>query len=341
MATMQAARVHGPGDVRLDTVPVPTIGDDDVLVRVAACGICGTDLSYIAMGSLDGVHPFAQPTPIGHEFAGTVVAVGAQVTGVAPGQRVAVNPDRGVIGSGGPGGAMAPYIRIAPATVGDTLFPLPDHVDFAEAALAEPLSVALHGLGLARITPADRVAVIGAGPIGLCAVAALRRMGVTEVAVFDRVPARLDRARALGADHAIDVTRENMADALARVHGTSLRHGVPVVDTTVFVDAAGSAAALAEAIAHAPKGARIAVIALHKAPVSIDLFRLMAHEITLVGSVADDRPAEFGQALAMIADDPAAFAPMISHRYAFDRLFDALAMAADGARAAKVMLAFA
>lgn len=116
---------------------------------------------------------------------------------------------------------------------------------------------------------------------------------------------------------------------------------MPVVGTNVFVDAAGSPAALAEAINCAPKAARIAVIAIHKGAVPIDLFRVMAHELTLVGSVADDRPAEFGQALAMIGQDPAAFAPMISHRFDFGDLFDALAMAADGAKAGKVMLEFA
>lgn len=177
MTQMQAARVHGPGDVRLDWIEVPEAGPGEVIVKVAACGICGSDLSYIAAGGLDGVNRFAQPTPIGHEFAGTVVAVGTGVRDVAPGQRVAVNPDRGVIGSGGPAGAMAPYIRVTQAVVGDTLFPLPDHVGLAEAALAEPLSVALHGLRMANVTDQDRVAVIGAGPIGLCTVAALKRLG--------------------------------------------------------------------------------------------------------------------------------------------------------------------
>ena len=341
MAQMQAARVHGPGDVRLDWLPVPMAGPGEVIVKVGACGICGSDLSYIATGSLDGVHRFAEPTPIGHEFAGTVVAVGSGVHDVAPGQRVAVNPDRGVIGSGGPAGAMAPYIRVAPADIGDTLFVLPDHVGLAEAALAEPLSVALHGLRMAQVTARDRVAVIGAGPIGLCTVAALKRLGLRDIVVFDRIASRLDRARALGADHAIDVGAEPLAAALARIHGSADRYGVPVVGTTVFVDAAGSAAALSEAIDCAPKAARIAVIAIYKHAAPIDLFRVMAHELTLVGSVADDRPAEFAQALAMIAEDPAAFTPMISHRFDFARLFDALAMAADGARAGKVMLDFA
>ncbi|WP_420382155.1 zinc-dependent alcohol dehydrogenase [Novosphingobium sp.] len=340
-ATMLAAHVHGPGDVRLDPIAIPTPGPGEVVVRVAACGICGSDLGYIAKGSLDGVHPLATPLPIGHEFAGTVVAIGAGVETIAVGSRVAVNPDRGYIGCGGNEGAMASHIRVGPAKLNDTLFLLPDHVSFAHAALAEPLSVALHGLRMARVNSADQVAILGAGPIGLCAVAMLRHMGAQNIAIFDRVDSRLERARALGAHLAVNVTSETLPVALARFHGSGDRFGSPYVGTDVFVDAAGSGAALTEVFTHAKKGARIAVIALHKAPVPFDLFRMMANEITLVGAIADDRPEEFGEALAMIAADAAALAPLISHSYPFDRFAEALTVAADADKAAKVMLTFA
>lgn len=339
-ATMMAAHVHGPGDVRLDPIAVPMPGPGEVLVRVAACGICGSDLGYIAKGSLDGVRPLLHPLPIGHEFAGTVVAVGSGVDGVATGSRVAVNPDWGYIGGGGPDGAMAPYIRVGAAKMGDTLFPLPDHVSFAEAALAEPLSVALHGLRMVRATEADSVAILGAGPIGLCAVALLHHMGARQIAIVDRVDSRLERARALGASLAVNVMVEQIPAALGRCHGAGDRFGAPFVGTDVFVDAAGSGAMLAEAIGHAKKGARLAVIALHKAPLPIDLFRLMANEITLAGAIADDRPREFAEALAIIAENGAALAPLISHSYPFDCFAEALAMAADADKAAKVMLTF-
>ena len=352
--TMPAARVHGPGDVRRDRVPVPVAGPGEVVVRIGACGICGSDLGYIAKGSLDGVHPLAAPLPIGHECAGTVVAVGADVPGsgfggahlgaIAPGLRVAINPDRGYIGGGGAEGAMAPYLRVTGARIGDTLFPLPDHVSFAEAALAEPLSVALHGLRRVRTGAGDRVAIIGAGPIGLSAVAMLHSMGARRIAIFDTVDSRLARARALGADLAVNVavnvSGESLPAALARFHGSGTRFGVPYVETDVFVDAAGSGAALAEAIGVAKKGARVAVIALHKAPLPIDLFHLMANEITLAGAIADDRAEEFGAALTMIASRAANLAPLISHHFAFDAFDAALAMAADAAQAAKVMLTF-
>ena len=98
MQTMKLARVHGPGDVRLDDVDVPTPGPRDVVIKVEACGICGSDLGYIAAGGLGGGHPLSEPLPIGHEFAGVVESVGSEVLDVTPGTRVAVNPDDGFIG---------------------------------------------------------------------------------------------------------------------------------------------------------------------------------------------------------------------------------------------------
>jgi threonine dehydrogenase-like Zn-dependent dehydrogenase len=338
---MPLARVHGPGDVRLDTVPIPACGAGEVLLRVGACGVCGSDLGYIAQGGLGGVEPLKQPLPIGHEFAGTVVAVGAGVTGIAPGLRAAVNPDRAFIGGGGPDGAMAPYIRIEGAELGETLFPLPDSLSFAEAALAEPLSVALHGLRVVRVRAADKVAILGAGPIGLCTLVMLHHLGVRDVAIFDRVDERLDRARTLGAGLAVNVTRESLPDALARFHGSGERFGAPFVGTDVFVDCAGSAAALQEALAVARYRARVAVIALHHTPLALDLWRLMANEITISGSVADARSEEFGEAVAMLGQGRQDLSPLISHRIDFDQFHEALATAADAARAAKVVLTFA
>lgn len=339
-ATMRLARVHGPADVRLDQVPVPSCGPGEALVRVAACGVCGSDLGYIAQGGLGGVEPLPQPLPIGHEFAGTVVAVGEGVAGVTPGLRVAVNPDRAYIGGGGPDGAMAPYIRVAGAEIGETLFPLPDTLSFEHAALAEPLSVGLHGLRVGGMRASDRIAILGAGPIGLCTLVMARHLGATDIAIFDRVPERLERARALGAALAVNVGQESLTSALARFHGSGERFGSPFVGTDLFVDCAGSAAALEEVVAVAKYRARISVVALHHKPLALDLWRMMANEITVAGSIADNRAAEFGEAVAMLAQGAQDLSALISHSFDFSRFHEALAVAADGARAAKVMLTF-
>lgn len=339
-AMMPIARIHGPGEVRIDAVAMPEIGPGDALVQVGACGICGSDLGYIAQGGLGGVEPLAAPLPIGHEFAGTVVSVGSKVQGIAPGMRVAINPDRAYIGGGGPDGAMAPFIRVSEAELGETLFPLPDTLSFALASLAEPLSVGLHALRVASVTAHDKVAILGAGPIGLCTLVMLRHLGATDIAIFDRVPERLERAQALGAGLAVNVAQESLTEALSHYHGRGERFGAPFVGSDVFVDCAGSATALAEVVQVAKYRARIAVIALHHKPLALDLWRVMANELALFGSIADARASEFGEAVAMLAAGQQDLSPLISHRYDFSQFHPALAMAADPACAAKVVLTF-
>lgn len=339
-AQMKLARVHGAGDVRLDQVPVPVPGPDDVVVRVEACGICGSDLGFIAGGGLGGSEELNEPMPLGHELAGVIEFVGKDVTVFKPGDRVAVNPDDRLIGSGGTEGGMAPYLLVPAPNPNTTLFLLSDTVSTEEAALAEPLSVALHGIDLVGVTANDKVAIIGAGPIGLCAVAMLRHRGVRNIAIFDREQTRLDRALALGAHAAFNVAKVSIAEGLAQAHGEGTRFGARFSDTDVFIDAAGAAPALTDVFATAKYRARIAMIAIYKKPVAIDLFKLMANEIMITGSIADSRAREFGEALEMIASREFDLSALISHRYQFEDLHAALAMAANSAKAAKVMLRF-
>lgn len=334
MSMMQLARVHAAGDVRLDEVPVPSVGLNDVLVKVKACGICGSDLSYIAMGGLGG----AMPMPIGHEFSGIVHAVGANITQFAVGDRVAGNPDDRSFGSGGPEGAMGDYILIPESTASTTLHPIPDHMPYETAALAEPLSVALHGIDLVKVQPEDKVTVLGAGPIGLCAVKMLRHRGVTNIVVVDRVASRLERAKKLGAHIVINTAEQDLAEAISAAQGEGMRYGKRTWGTDVFIDAAGAPPVLQQVVAHAKFGARISIIALYKGPTEIDLFQVMANEIHISGSIADKRSAEFQEALDVMAADPADCDVMISHRSKLQSLISALSTAADPVESAKVML---
>ena len=338
MTIMQLARVHGPNDVRLDDVEVPVPGPHDVVVRVEACGICGSDLGYIALGGAGG--PVSEPMPLGHEFAGVVEKVGEAVQDIAPGLRVAVNPDDRNIGNGGLEGAMAPFILVSDAKIGSSLYPFPAHVPPALAALAEPLSVALHGINLVDVKVEDKVAVLGAGPIGLCAVAMLRHRGVTNIAVVDREASRLERARQLGATTTINATQTSMTEALAQAHGEGMRLGLRYVDSDIFIDAAGAPQALTEVIAMAKFRAKISVIALYKKDCPLNLFKIMMNEIMLIGSIALGRHAEFGEAIDMISTGAIDLEPMISHRIPFSHFNEALETARDAARSAKVMLEF-
>lgn len=338
---MKLARVHGPGDMRLDDVPVPAPGPRDVLVRVQACGVCGSDLGYVAQGGLGGAESLKEPLPLGHEFAGVVESVGAEVDpAIRPGLRCAVNPDDGYIGGGGPEGAMAPYILIPNARIGSTLYPIPDTLSADKAALAEPLSVALHGINIAQVTPESRVAVLGAGPIGLSAVVMLRHKGVKDIVAIDLSDARLERARQLGATATINPGRQSMAEALGELHGKGERFGVPYVGTDVFLDAAGSIKALEDAFSVAKFRSKIIIIALYKKPLELNLFKMMANEITIAGSIAVERHAEFGECLDMLAKGDIDVSPLISHRIDFEQTHDAFKIAANADESAKVMLVF-
>lgn len=334
MKNIKVAQVHGPKDIRLDEIDAPILQAGDVIVQVKACGICGSDLTYIASGGVGGHITM----PIGHEFSGIVSAIGSNVSEYRVGDRVAGNPDHRGIGNGGPEGAMADYIHIPDADSHKVLHKLPENISFEEAALAEPLSVALHGIDLVNIKPDEKVVVLGAGPIGLCAVVMLVHRGVKNIVVVDRISSRLARAKTLGAAQIIHSAEENLLEALAKAHGETLRYRNRTVGTDIFIDAAGAGALLNEVISMAKFGARVSIIALYKQDVPINLFQIMSNEIRIVGSIADNRGAEFQEALDMMAANRMDLAALISHRYDFDQLSDALRMAANADESAKVML---
>ena len=145
---MKQVRIHGPGRVELDEIDVPEAGPRDAVVRVASCGICGTDVRYVRMGGM------RRPMALGHELSGVVEAVGAEVTGLEPGMRVVLNPTAGgnMIGNGGDEGGFAPHLLVKNAADGGCLFPVPDDLPMYLAALAEPLGVGMNAVNRADVT---------------------------------------------------------------------------------------------------------------------------------------------------------------------------------------------
>src|SRR5690606_37175280 len=298
MATMKQVRLHGVDDLRFDERPAPVPGPSDVVVRVAACGICGSDLGYAAQGGLAPGRN--EPLALGHEFSGVIAATGAEVRDLAPGMRVVVNPDFNMIGSGAPEGGFAPLVLVRNARRGAAIHVIPESLPTDIAALAEPLAVALHGVTRAEVGPGSKVVVLGAGPIGLGAVVALRYRGVTNIVSVDLSPRRLTAARRLGASHTVNPREQDLYEALAAIHGGGQRYRWPVVRTDAFIDAAGSAPALEQAVTLARLGARLVIVALYKKPAPIDLLQVMAKELVITGSIA--YPAdEFAEVVAMLA----------------------------------------
>ena len=178
---MRQVRVHGPGDVRVDEVEPPRPGPRDAVVRVAACGICGTDLSFIRLGGSKG--PGGAPLCLGHEIAGVVEWVGSEVRGTPVGERVVVHPgtdELGRIGTGAAEGGLTPALLVREAARGGRLFRVPDGLPLDVAALAEPLAVGMRAVERAEVRRGDKVAVFGCGPIGLFALATLLDRGIEQ-----------------------------------------------------------------------------------------------------------------------------------------------------------------
>ncbi|AXI79852.1 zinc-dependent alcohol dehydrogenase family protein [Peterkaempfera bronchialis] len=316
---MKAVVITEPGSVELTTVEDPTPGPREVVVAVAACGLCGTDL-HILQGE------FAPTLPIvpGHEFAGEVVAVGSAVTEVAVGARVAVDPSlhcgechycrmgRGnlcerwaAIGVTEPGGAA----EFAVAPVANCVV-LPDHVATADAALIEPLSCAVRGYDVLRSKLADHVLIYGSGTMGLMMLELAKRTGAATVDMVDLNPDRLATARLLGCSNATA-----SADEIARPRGWD-----------VVIDATGNAAAIQDGLGRVGRGGTFLQfgVADYATRAVIEPYRIYNQEITITGSMAVlhsyERAAELFAAGVL---DPGVFIsdrmPLADYAHALER----------------------
>ena len=287
---MRAAVLYGPEDVRLEEIPVPDIGPGDVLVRIGSATTCGTDAKVFRRGG----HPtmIKPPAPFGHEFAGTVEAVGEAIAGFEPGMRV-------VAANSAPcqqcrycklgrwslckdilyiNGAYAEYVAIPERIVKQNLLPVPDHVPFAHACLVEPLACVVHGVAESDIRTGDTVVVNGAGPIGLFFVR-LAVVAGARVIVTDLSRARLDVARELGAADTIDAS--GCEDTAAAVRAlTEDGDGVDVA-----IDASGVNAVWKSTIRMGRPGATINLFGGCKpgSTITIDTKHLHYSEMTIKG----------------------------------------------------------
>ena len=213
---MDVLRLHDVGDLRLGSEPVPQPGPGELLLRVTAVGICGSDLHWLEEGSI-GDAQVSNPLVLGHEFAGVVASPDSKLSG----QRVAVDPaipcqvcefcqggnsnlcsDLHFAGHGLDDGALREYMTWPELY----LHPLPETISDEEGALLEPLGVALHAVDLGKIRPGSSVGVFGCGPIGLLVVQLARLAGAGEILVSDRLPHRLQAALSMGATKSVLVT---------------------------------------------------------------------------------------------------------------------------------------
>lgn len=336
---MRQSMVTGPGQTEVVDVDKPTIGAQDVLVRIRACGICGSDAFYISIG---GIPPRQGHTPLGHEPAGEVVEVGTDVTGINVGDHVVINPmaaPSGIIGNGGATGALADYLLIEKAVRGTSLEVIPDHIPFEVAALNEPMAVARHGVNRCKPQPGDKVVVFGAGPIGLGAVLAFKSLGAGHVVVVDFVQPRLEKALMIGADAVINSADGDVISRLIDLHGEGEAMYPGKAGTDIYLDAAGAKPVIDTALAAAKKGATLGIVGVHKEPVPVEFGSVMVNEITIVGSMG--YPDEIFEVTKDLIANWEKYALLISHTIPFDDVSDALELASTPGVADKVVVTFA
>ncbi len=343
---MKAAIIHAPHDLRIEEAEVPAMGPQDVMVRIRAGGICGSDLHYYHHGGFGAVR-LRQPMILGHEIAGEVMQAGAEVTRVRPGDQVAVNPSR-------PCGHCRFCLEGQPNHCSDMLFygsamrmphvhggfrevlvcseaqavPVPPGVTLETAAFAEPLSVCLHAARRAGPLLGKRVLVTGTGPIGALAVLVARHAGAREVVCTDIVDAPLALARRIGADLALNTRAEPAGmDRFKADKGYF----------DMVFEASGSGPALSGALEVVRPGGTIVQVGNGGGEMTLPVNLLVAKEISLRGTFRFHE--EFEWAVGFLASGAIDVAPLLTEIVPLAEAVRAFDLAADKSRSMKVQLA--
>jgi threonine dehydrogenase-like Zn-dependent dehydrogenase len=321
---MRAAVFRGAGVVRLEDVPAPTVeADDDVVIEVEACGICGTDLQIL---NVPPGHPADAGVVMGHEFIGRVTGLGAvaQAGGFAVGQRVAIDPDPkcGICRfcrAGRPAnceniealgifrdGALARSAK-APASA---VYPISDGPGREVAALIEPLACVVNGANRANPRPGESAVIFGAGAIGCLFVAVFSAAGASPIIVVEPTEARRTTATAVGADHALDPqTFAAQRDAL-----------LPA-GADILVDAVGSQ--FPTAVEHAGLGGRIVLFGQNATvKPAVHQYTITARSLTVMGTYITTYT--FPQAIRMVEQGILNLAPIVTHVLPLDRLSEGI-----------------
>jgi L-iditol 2-dehydrogenase len=316
---MQALLLTAYRQLELVSMDRPALGPNDVLVRVAACGICGSDVHGYDGSSGRRIPPIV----MGHEAAGTIVDVGADVDAARVGQRVTFDStfscgrchacrcgqvnlctNRRVLGVScdeyRQHGAFAEFVAV-PQHV---LYPLPPELPFEYAAMIEPVSVALHAVDLLKSTTGECAVVVGSGMIGLLVIQALRVAGCSEVIAIDIDAGRLQLARELGATQCID---SKQTEAVAFVVASTSGHGADLAAEVV-----GNAAAVNTAIRCVRRGGRVVLVGNLAPEVPLPLQTVVTRELTLQGSCAS--AGEYPRAIELVAKGAIRVEPLITAR---------------------------
>lgn len=311
------------GEIAIEERPIPSIPDDHyVKLAIKKTGICGSDVHYYTHGSI-GSFVVKNPMVLGHESSGVVVEVGKAVTRVQVGDRVAIEPGipsrysdefkegrynlcpcMAFAATPPYDGTLARYY-LAPE---DFLVKLPDNMSFEEGALVEPLSVGVHAAKLANIRFNSKVAVFGAGPVGILAAAVAKAYGATQVLVIDIVDSKLEMAKNIGATHIFNSL--NSKDFKSDVE--KLLGGLP----NVVIEASGSEIGIRNGVDICKAGGSLIVVGMGKHDVNFPLAMVVEKELTVKGNFRYSH-GDYIDAVALIASGKVDVLQIVSHRYEF------------------------
>lgn len=313
---MSASVLTGPGALSVRQIPLPSVASDEVLVKIAAVGVCGSDVHYYRRGSIGGF-VVSQPLVLGHECSGTIVAVGAEVPTARLGERVAIEPQRNCrrcrecrsgrynlcaqmefYGTPPIDGAFAQYAAIR----SEFAHHAPDSISDEAAALLEPLSVAIATMRKAGIAPGSRILIAGAGPIGIICAQTARAYGAAEIIVTDLLPGRREQARRYGATSVIDPAEIDVATAGLNIEA--------------FIDASGSPRAVMSGIkAVRPAGVAV-LVGLGSSEMLLPVEHIQNFEIIVTGTFryTDTWPA----AIHLVASGQVDLDSLVTGRFDLD-----------------------
>ena len=333
---MKAAVMRGARNIRTETVPDPILEPHGVIIKVKACGVCGSDLHVYKRDE--------QGTIFGHEFSGDVVEVGSQVKDIAAGMRVTAvgfKPcgqcfwcsqgkghrcsDMALLGYKFPG-AMAEYVHIPFAFLGRTVFPLPGELTYEDAASVEPLSISYFSVNRAQPRENETFAVLGLGVIGLYAIQVLKSMGVSKIVASGRRPARLEAAGICGADIVIDAAN---GDAVGAAMAATDKMGVNTV-----IECAGMQATFDQAVAMARGGGKIMLVGVYEQPLTWDPLPVIAKNLSLIGCLGGNFPA----CIELLRSGKVDAKPLITHRFPLDHAAEAFRTQLQDPGAIKVLI---
>lgn len=326
--TMKAVYLEKVGKFALKEVPIPKPGPREVLVAVKSCGVCGSDIHFYENGRI-GDFVVREPLILGHECAGRVVDLGPEVGTLQVGDRVAMEPGipcrhcehclsgrynlcRDVVFMSAPpyDGFFCEYAALPE----DFAHKLPDTVSNEAGATVEPLAVGLHAVGLAGLRAGESVVVLGAGPIGLLAIAAARAVGATDVTVVDLIPMRLDFGRQMGASRALNAAETDVSE--------ELRDSADVVLDCVAVEET-----LWKAFDIIKPGGRVAWVGMASDVARLPFQQFQAKEASVTGVFRYAN--RFKAAVSLLASGKIDTMPLITHRFRFPDVAEAMEFAAE------------